>query len=41
MGLKKSIINGHMTSVKHMNGKMKLADKVKREKDIHADSHNV
>ena len=32
--LKKSIISCHMTSVKHINGKMKPADKVKREKDI-------
>ena len=33
VGLKKSIISRHMTSVKHINGKMKLADEVKREKD--------
>ena len=34
VGLKKSIISHHMTSVKHINGKMKLEDKVKGEKDI-------
>ena len=34
VGLKKSIIDRHLTAVKHINGKRKQADKEKRERDI-------